>query len=62
MEPNKISGLAKSYTMVSLLFSNLPREHPKYQDQQDVQNFVVGALFGGLMVGFVIGLLLGMGI
>ena len=59
MEQKKFSGLAKSYTQASLLFANLPKDHPEYRAQQDVQNFVVGALFGGLLVGFAIGLLLG---
>ena len=62
MEPKKISGLAKSYTQATLLFANLPKDHPEYRAQQDVQNFVVGALFGGLLVGFAIGLLFGMAI
>jgi len=62
MEPKKISGLAKSYTQATLLFANLPKDHPEYRAQQDVQNFVVGALFGGLLVGFTIGLLFGMAI
>ena len=61
-EPKKISGLAKSYTEASLLFANLPKDHPDYRAQQDVQTFVVGALAGGLLVGLVLGLLLGMAI
>lgn len=59
MEPKKISGLAKSYTKASLLFSNLPKDHADYQAQQEMQNYVVGALFGGALVGFILGLLLG---
>ena len=58
-EPKKISGLAKSYTKASLLFSNLPKDHEDYRAQQEMQNFVVGALLGGWVVGFVMGLLLG---
>ena len=60
--PEKISGLARSYTKASLLFSNLPKEHPDYRAQQDLQNYVVGAMFGGALVGFVLGLLLGVAI
>ena len=58
-EPKKISGLAVSYTKASLLFANLPKDHPDYRAQQDLQNYVVGAMFGGALVGFIIGLLLG---
>lgn len=62
MEPKKISGLAVSYTKASLLFANLPKDHPDYRAQQELQNFVVGGLMGGLFVGFILGLLLGMAI
>ena len=59
MEQKKFSGLAKSYTKASLLFANLPKDHPDYRAQQEMQNYVVGALFGGALVGFILGLLLG---
>jgi len=48
-----------SYTKASLLFANLPKDHPDYRAQQDLQNYVVGALLGGARVGFIIGVLLG---
>jgi hypothetical protein len=54
----KIGGLARSYTKVTLLFANLPKDHPDYPAQQDMQNYVVGAIFGGALVGFALGLLL----
>jgi hypothetical protein len=37
----------------------LPKDHPQYQEQQDLQNIIVGAALGSVFIGLVIGLFFG---
>ena len=37
----------------------LPKDHPQYEEQQLLQNMVVGAALGGGFIGFIIGLFFG---
>ena len=37
----------------------LPKDHPQYQEQQMLQNMIVGAAIGAGFIGFVIGLFFG---
>lgn len=41
-----------------LLFAKLPKDHPQYAEQQELQAMVIGAGFGGATIGILIGFIL----